>query len=34
MAEGWENSKGVSEEIKVAEELGIPVEYYEVNLTN
>jgi hypothetical protein len=32
MAEGWESSRGVSEEIKVAEELGIPVEYYPILL--
>jgi hypothetical protein len=34
MVDGWETSKGVSEEVRIANELGIPVEYYEVNLTN
>lgn len=29
--EGWEQSKGVTAEIKIANELGIPVEYLEVD---
>jgi hypothetical protein len=31
MANGWDKSKGVSAEIKLAEQLGIPVEYYSVD---
>ena len=31
MAGGWETSVGVSEEVRIAKELGIPVEYYNVN---
>jgi hypothetical protein len=31
MADGWDISTGVSEEIKLANELGIPVEYYSVD---
>jgi hypothetical protein len=31
MADGWDTSTGVSEEIKLANELGIPVEYYSVD---
>jgi hypothetical protein len=31
MADGWETSKGVSAEIKLAEQMGIPVEYYSVD---
>lgn len=27
--EGWQESKGVAEEIKIAQELGLPVEYME-----
>ena len=29
--EGWDTSKGVLAEIQIAEELGLEVEYYEVN---
>lgn len=31
MVEGWDTSKGVSAEIKLAEQLGIPVDYYSVD---
>lgn len=31
MADGWERSQGVLAEIEVAEELGIPIQYYDVD---
>lgn len=31
MADGWETSTGVTEEVKLAKELGIPIEYYSVD---
>jgi hypothetical protein len=30
MADGWKESKGVAEEIAIAAELGLPIEYYSV----